>query len=56
MNNELLTVEELSDILKISRTTIDRWRKEGMPFMKIGRGIRFEFEDVKRWLDNNKGK
>ena len=56
MSNELLTVDELSDILKISRSTIDRWRKEGMPCKRIGRGIRFKFEEVEKWLDKNKGK
>jgi len=51
----LITVQELVDYLKISRTTIDRWRKEGMPFQKVSRGVRFEREVVLKWIKENKG-
>ena len=32
MSKEYITLADLAKILKISRATIDRWRKEGMPF------------------------
>lgn len=54
MKQEYLTLKELADKLKISRSTIDRWRKEGMPFVKIGRGVRFDEVAVMTWIDNNK--
>lgn len=41
MNMEYITLLELAKSLKISRATIDRWRKEGMPYYKIGNGVRF---------------
>ncbi len=50
MENELLTVEELCRWLKISRSTADRWRKEGMPFSKKKRLVRFDKEEVLEWL------
>lgn len=50
----LLTSAELQSTYKISRTTIDRWRKEGMPFIKVGRGVRFDEKDVKDWIFKNK--
>ncbi len=53
--DELITLEELSKMLKISRTTIDTWRREGMPFQKIGRGVRFEKEKTLEWIRKNKG-
>lgn len=39
MNKEYITLMELAQSLKISRTTIDRWRKEGMPSYKIGNAL-----------------
>ena len=54
IQNEYVTIEELMQYLKVGRSTINRWRKEGMPFVKIGRGVRFVLEDVNRWIDSNK--
>lgn len=56
MENELLTLQELADWFKISRATIDRWRKEGMPCVKLGRGVRFEKQKVLMWIAKNKQK
>ena len=50
MNKEYITKAELAKILKISRATIDRWRKEGMPSRKIGNGVRFIELDVHEWI------
>ncbi len=54
IQNEYVTIEDLMQYLKVGRSTINRWRKEGMPFVKIGRGVRFVLEDVNRWIDSNK--
>ncbi len=54
IKNEYITIEDLMQYLKVGRSTINRWRKEGMPFVKIGRGVRFVLEDVNRWIDSNK--
>lgn len=50
---ELLTKEELCRWLKISRPTVDRWRKQGLPFIKTGRLVRFDKNDVLKWLKEN---
>ena len=50
MSKEYITLAELSKMLKISRATIDRWRKEGMPSYKIGNGVRFIEADVHEWI------
>lgn len=50
----LITSKELQEIYSISRATIDRWRKEGMPSIKVGRGVRFDEEDVQDWIIKNK--
>jgi excisionase family DNA binding protein len=55
MQDEMLTVDELCAWLKISRKTSERLRKEGLPFIQIGNGIRFEKEVVLQWLkDHNR--
>lgn len=50
MNREYITLNELAKSLKISRATIDRWRKEGMPYYKIGNGVRFIEAAVNEWI------
>lgn len=56
MNKEYITLMELAQSLKISRATIDRWRKEGMPFYKIGNGVRFIETEVAEWIEQHKSK
>lgn len=51
---KLITSQDVQDIYKISRSTVDRWRKEGMPCSKVGRGIRFDEDEVRKWIEKNK--
>lgn len=53
---EFLTKKDLCQWLKVSRATVDRWRQEGMPSKKIGRGVRFEKEAVLEWIEQKKQK
>ena len=50
MNREYITLNELAKSLKISRATIDRWRKDGMPYYKIVNGVRFIEAEVNEWI------
>ena len=50
MEEELLTKQELSKLLKVTEATIDRWRKAGMPFIKTGKLVRFKKEEVMDWF------
>ena len=48
----LLTIKEVGELLKIGRTTIYELRREGkLPFLRIGRTVRFRADDV-RFLIN----
>ena len=47
---ELLTVIELSDLIKVHKGTIYRWMGQGMP-IEIQDPMRFKYEDVKAWLE-----
>lgn len=51
-----VTTKELMGILKVSRDSIVRWRAEGMPFEKINRTVRFNLEEVLKWIEEKTGK
>ena len=45
----LLTVREVSEVLKISEGTLRDWiQYKRIPFVKIGRSVRFRMEDIER--------
>ena len=46
----LITVKELCTQMKVTRTTIDNWRKQGMPYEKFGKLVRFNDTDVMKWI------
>jgi len=49
--NHLLTINELSEILRISPCTIYRMTHEGyLPHVKIGHSVRFNEKDIRIWL------
>lgn len=52
--SRLITVKELEQLLKVSRDTIYRWRKEqGLPYKVIGKGsVRFDIEAVNKWIES----
>jgi len=56
MKDEILTREELSKLLKVTERTIDRLRKEGLPWFKVGVNVRFNKEKVLKWLEQKNKK
>jgi excisionase family DNA binding protein len=53
---KMLTKQELCEWLQVSLPTVDRLMKQGMPHLKIGKAVRFEQEDVKKWLEEQQEK
>jgi len=51
MAEKLLTEGELCELLKISKPTAWRWRREGMPFYRHGSTVRYSVEKVLKWLE-----
>ena len=48
----LLTTDEVSEMLRISPRTIEKWvRQRRIPYLKVGRCVRFYRADVIKWLD-----
>lgn len=48
---EYLTKKELSQVLKVHENTVDRWRKEGLPFKKVNRKVLFIESEVREWIN-----
>lgn len=52
-NDELLTVIQIMDYLKVCRATVQRWCKEGkLPAVKIGKEYRCRWGDLKGWYNH----
>jgi len=46
-SSTLLTKRELAPKLKIAPRTLDLWMRKGrIPFLKVGKSVRFRWEDV----------
>jgi excisionase family DNA binding protein len=60
MEKDLMSKADLMRYLSISRTTVDRLMKGGLPYLKLdpGRrgGVRFKREDIDRWLETKRMK
>lgn len=39
---KFLTVEDVAEMLQVTRTTIYNLKKQGLPFIKLGKNIRFD--------------
>lgn len=48
---KLLTVEQLSELIKISRSTLYEWTHTGfIPHYKFPKGVRFRELEIEKWL------
>jgi excisionase family DNA binding protein len=50
---KFLTVEDVAEMLQVTRTTIYNLKKKGLPFIKLGKNIRFDQEEVVKWVKTN---
>ena len=52
MESELLSVDDLIRLLRISKGTAQRWCRDGkLPAAKIGKAYRIRREDLDRWYE-----
>jgi phage terminase Nu1 subunit (DNA packaging protein) len=55
MNKEdLINTNQLMEAYQVKRITIERWRREGLPFTKINNKIFFKNTEVINWITENK--
>ena len=48
--DKLVNGTQLAEHFKVSRTTIYKWIKKGMPYIELGNGRKgFYIDDVERW-------
>ena len=50
------TPEEVSELIQIPVATLARWRymRTGPPSVRIGKHVRYDPDDVERWLDERR--
>ncbi len=54
-NEELITIKEVSEYLKVAEKTVYRMAAEGkIPAFKVGGSWRFRHHEVQEWLENQR--
>jgi len=48
-----LTIEDVSEMLQVTRTTIYNFKKRGMPLLNWEKPIRFDQDEVIDWIKAN---
>ncbi|WP_405889662.1 helix-turn-helix domain-containing protein [Streptomyces sp. NBC_00133] len=52
MNDRLMTVGEVADYLQKPVSFVyGAWKREGIPFRKVGQSLRIRRNDLDKWLD-----
>ena len=55
MGSGYMTIEELCQMLKLKKSYVyDLTYRKKIPFIKIGRHLRFDVAEVGKWLEQNK--
>jgi len=56
MSSELkyLTIDQVAEMLQVTRMTIYNLKQNGLPFIKMGKSIRFDKDDVIEWMNSKK--
>jgi len=55
MNDEILTLKEVAEYLKLAEKTAYRLAAEGkLPGFKVGGSWRFKRQDIDRWIEEKK--
>lgn len=54
-DSELLTTDQVAEILQTSDRTVIRWRNEriGPPWCRFGRQIRYRRQSLERWISES---
>jgi len=54
-NLSLMTVQEAAEFLKVSTSTLYGWVwQRRIPFVKVGRALRFEMDALYRFIEDNR--
>jgi len=54
-NKQLLTPDEVADMIRVARKTVVVMAREGrIPCIRIGRFVRFDAPEIDRWIDSQR--
>ena len=56
MENKLLSKKEVTTYLDVSLGMVDKLMKEDLPYIKLGKSVRFKMTDIENYLNSNKVK
>ena len=48
-----MTIEDVAEMLKVARSTVYKFKDMGLPFIKIGKTIRFKDAEVVQWVESH---
>ena len=50
----LMTAKQVSELIEVKHSTIYQWVHEGLiPYVKLGKCVRFRKDELFRWIDKN---
>ena len=52
LESPFLNKQQACHYLGISNNTLDSWIKNGLPYIRVGKTIRFDKAEINRWLQN----
>ena len=54
---KLLTIQELSEFIQVSRSTLYEWtHTDFIPHYKLPKGVRFKMSEIEEWLQKRRHK
>ena len=54
---KLLTIEQLSELIQVSKSTVYHWTHIGfIPHYRLPKAVRFKLSEVENWLSRRKKK
>ena len=51
---KFLTIDDVSEMLQVTRSTVYNLKKRGLPYIKLGKNIRFDQKEVVDWIKANR--
>ncbi|MBM7643733.1 helix-turn-helix domain-containing protein [Streptococcus loxodontisalivarius] len=52
LDSPFLNKQQACNYLGISNNTLDSWIKKGVPVIRVGKIVRFDKNELNRWLQN----
>ncbi|CMU27713.1 MULTISPECIES: helix-turn-helix domain-containing protein [Streptococcus] len=52
LDSPFLNKQQACNYLSISNNTLDSWIKQGLPYIRVGKTVRFDKTEINRWLQN----